>query len=452
MKTLRLSGFGIRGFVGESLAPEDVIEFAAAFAAYLEGGRVLIGRDPRASSPMLHAAALSSLLAAGVETLDLGVCPTPAIQWAVPRLAAAGAIAISGGHHPAGWNALLLIGPDGGPLEPAAGEQVLDLYHAGVALRRGAKDIGAVRSVEGLADEYLSALERQVDADAIRAARGRIVADPVGGAGCEYLAAWARRFGVEVAAVNGEPSAYLARDPEPRPRTARPIGAILRALDGRAGFVFSSDMGRCALVTETGEPLSEEYTFALVADHVLRRSPGTVVTNGCTSRMVDDLAARYGAPLVKTAVGQAYVISAVRDEQAALGGEGSGSVALGRFALAFDGLLAMTLILESLALDGAPLSRRAEELPRYEIVKRSVACDPGKGYRALDRLRERLEREGGGALDETDGLRMDYEDGWVHARASRTEPRVRVISEARERAVAEARAEAAIRAMELESE
>ncbi len=450
MKTLRLSNFGIRGFIGESLTPETVIEFASAFAAYLGGGRVAVGRDTRASSPMLHAAALSSLLAAGCETLDLGVCPTPLIQWAVPRLKAAGALAISGGHHPAGWNALLLLGPDGGPLEPAAGEQALDLYHAGVALRRGAAEIGAARTVEGLVEEYLEALERRVDGAAIRAGRFRVVADPVGGAGCAALPTWARRFGVDLVAVNGEPSTYLARDPEPRPRTARPISSILRALGAHAGFVFSSDMGRCSLVTEAGEPLSEEYTFALVADHVLRRSRGVVVTNVCTSRMIDDLAARRDAPLVKTAVGQAYVVSALRDERAILGGEGSGSAALGSFALAFDGFLAMTLILESLALDGAPLSRRVRELPRYEIVKRSVACNPGEGYRALDRLRERWERESAGAFDETDGLRMDYPDGWVHVRASRTEPRVRVISEARERAAAEARAEAAIRAMELD--
>ncbi len=410
---------------------------------------MLIGRDPRASSPMLHAAAVAGLMSAGCETLDLGICPTPMLQYCVPAMGAAGAIAISGGHHPAGWNALLLIGPDGGPLEPATGEQVLDAFHAGAFAGRDARSIGVCRPAGDFATAYFDALERAVAAEAIRAAGCRIVLDPVGGAGCPFVTAWARRFGVDALAVSGEPTAYLARDPEPRPRNAAPLAAIVRALGGRAGFVFSSDMGRMSLVTESGEPLSEELTFALIADHVLRRRSGPVVTNGCTTRALDDLARRYGVPLVKTPVGQAYVISAIRDEGAVLGGEGSGSVALPSFSLAFDGFLMMTLVLECLATSGQPLSVRLQELPRYAIVKRSVVCAPGEGYRALERVRAEFERERPCRMDETDGLRADYDDGWVHVRASRTEPRVRVISEAQTRAVAEARAERMIRWMAL---
>ena len=451
MKTLRLSNFGVRGFVGESLTPETVLDFTAAFAGRVEGRRVLIARDTRGSSGMLHAAAVAGLMAAGCETLDLGICPTPLLQFSVPALDAAGAIAISGGHHPSGWNALLLIGPDGGPLEPVAGEQVLEAFHAGAFAGRDARSIGECRPVRDVSAPYFDALERRVDAAAIRAERCRIVLDPVGGAGCDFVTPWARRFGVDALAVNGEPSAYLARDPEPRPRNARPLAAIVRALGGRAGFVFSSDMGRMSLVTESGEPLSEEMTFALIADHLLRRRTGAVVTNGCTTRALDDIAARHGAPLVKTPVGQAYVVSAVRDEDAVLGGEGSGSVVWPEFSLAFDGFLMMTLILECLAITGQPLSVRLRSLPRYEIVKRSVACGPGEGYRAIERVRAEFDRERPPRLDETDGLRADYEDGWVHVRASRTEPRVRVISEARTRAAAEARAEQMIRWMALGS-
>lgn len=449
MKTLRLSNFGIRGFVGESLTPEVVLDFASAFACSVAGQRVLIGRDTRGSSPMLHAAAVAALTAAGCEVLDYGICPAPLLQFSVPRQRAAGAIAISGGHHPAGWNALLLIGADGGPLEPAASEQVLEAFHAGAFVGRDARSLGECRPCAGYAAPYFDALEQAVRADAIRAERCRIVLDPVGGAGCPFIPEWARRFNVDVLAVNGEPTAYLARDPEPRPRNAMPLAAIVRALGGRAGFVFSSDFGRMSLVTETGEPLSEELTFALLADHVLRRQRGTVVTNCCTTRAVDDIAARCGAPLVKTPVGQAFVVSAVRDEAAVLGGEGSGSAVLPSFSLAFDGFLMMTLVLESLAIEGRPLSVRLRDLPRYEIVKRSVACGPGEGYRALERMREEIEREPPARLDETDGLRLDYDDGWVHVRASRTEPRVRVISEARTRATAEARAERMIRWMAL---
>jgi phosphomannomutase len=451
VNTLRLSSFGLRGYVGESLTPDAVLDFVSAFAAFVEGGRLLLGCDPRASSPMLRAATLASWMSAGGEVVDFGLCPTPILQFHTPRRAAAGAISISGAHHPQGWNTLTLIGADGGPLDPVVGEQVLDIFHAGAFPMSDARGIGEVHDADEFTNDYFDALARYADAAAIRAARFRVIADPAGGAGGPFLEPWARRFGVELIAVNGEPTPLPARDPEPRPRTARSIASLMRPLAAAAGFVFSSDMGRLSLVTERGEPLSEELTFALIADHVLRRRPGPLVTNCCTTRAIDDLAARHGVPLIKTPVGQAHIVAALRDDDSAvLGGEGSGSIVRPDFSLGFDGFLMMTLVLESLAGGGATLSERVRLLPRYEIVKRSVACPPGEGYRAIERVRARLGRERPERLDETDGLRLDDEDGWVHLRASRTEPRVRVISESRDRATAEERAERWIRWVELE--
>jgi len=373
------------------------------------------------------------------------------LQFYVPRLGAAGAVAVSGGHHAAGWNALMLIGADGGPLDPMVGEQVLDAYHAGVFADRDAFGIGTCRAFAGDHEVYWTALAQAVDAEGIRARRFRVIADPAGGAGCPYLETWAQRFGVELIRVNGDPSPFPARDPEPRPRTARSIASLVHPLGAAVGFVLSSDMGRLSLVTERGEPLSEEWTFALIADHLLRRRSGPIVANCCTTRAVDELAAHYGAPLIKTPVGQAPVVAAVRDEAALLGGEGSGSVVVPAFSLGYDGFLMMTLILEYLAQTRATLSERLAALPRYAIVKRSVPCEPGQSYRAIERLRDRLEREYAGRLDETDGLRLDDERGWVHLRASRTEPRVRVIAEAREHSEAEARAEQWVEWLELEA-
>ncbi len=440
--TLRIASFGVRGFVGTSLTPKVAMDFAGAFAAHVGGGRVLLGRDSRGSSRMLHSAVASSLLGAGCEVLNFGVCPTPMLQFSVRPYAAAGAISISGGHNAMGWNALTFIGADGAFLDPIGGEALLDRYHAGSLLLADWAHMGDLREERAFAAPYFDALEQRLDVAAIRAAQPTVLIDPVGGAGCPFLDEYARRFGFHLRPINAQLSAYLAREPEPRPRSAMQMAGIIKQLNGDVGFLLSSDLTRLSLVTETGEPASEEFTFAVIANHVLGRRAGTVVTNTCTTRMIDDIAAQRGARLVKTRVGQAYIVSLLLDEQGVLGGEGSGSAVLPDFSRAFDGFLMMGLVLEAMAQRGRKLSELLAELPRYHIVKRQIHCDLRHVYRALDQIQAQLlARPDAGAVDLADGFRMDWPDGWVHARASRTEQLIRVISEAQEREVAVRRAD-----------
>lgn len=427
---LRLAHFGVRGFVGESLPPSVVVDFASAFATYLEGGRVLLGRDTRYSSPMLHAAVLSALNSAGCEVLDFGICSTPMLQFAVGPYQASGAISISGGHNGMGWNALTLIGEDGAFLDPAAGEGVLDIYHGRDFRREDWRRLGTVTPVDDFADHYFDALTQQVDVDAIRRAQLTVLIDPVGGAGAPYCARFAERLGVRLVPLNVEPSGYLPREPEPRPRAALQMASIIRYTGGDVGFVLSSDMGRCSLVTENGEPLSEEYTVSLIAEHVLARAPGVLVTNTCTTRTLDAVALRHGVDVIKTRVGQAYIMAALADAGGVLAGEGSGSVALPSFSPAFDGFLMMALVLEAMAQSAASVSDLLDKLPRYHIVKRMVSCGSRDGYQAIDRLKAMPEFVGDGAVNLTDGFRVDWPDEWVHIRASKTQQLVRVIAEA----------------------
>ena len=450
MKRLRVSSFGIRGFVGESLTPKVLIDFASAFATFVEGGRVLIGRDTRYSSPMIHSAVISGLLSAGCEVIDFEVCPTPMVQFSVVPRKAAGALAISGGHNPMGWNALTLIGSDGSFLSPLGGETVLDVFHAGDFRKQDWQNMGTIRNANHFREPYFEALEKYVNIDAIRKAGFTVLIDPVGGAGCSFLESFAARFGFSLVPINAQPSGYLAREAEPRPRSALQMASIIKRLGGHAGFVLSSDMGRLSLVTEEGEPASEEYTFAVIANHLLSKRSGTIVTNCCTTRMIDDIARNKKATVVKTPVGQAFVVAGLMDEQGILGGEGSGSVALPAFSRAFDGFLMMALILEAMAEGVKTLSELIQSLPRYHIVKKRVLCDSRKGYHALEILRDRLENQAICRVDHTDGMRVDWDDGWVHARASQTEQMIRVISEAKNRAVAEQRADEISRVIEQE--
>jgi phosphomannomutase len=207
-------------------------------------------------------------------------------------------------------------------------------------------------------------------------------------------------------------------------------------------------MGRLSIVTEAGEPASEEFTLPLIANHELAKKSGAVVTNCCTSRAVDDIAAVHGATIIKTPVGQAYVVSALADEMGVIGGEGSGSVALPRFSRAFDGFLMMGLILEAMAVSGQRVSDMIHKLPKYHMVKRRVVCGSRDGYAALEALKEQSTQAPGARVDLTDGLRIDWDDGWVHVRPSRTEQLVRVISEATAKEAAERRADETVRALD----
>lgn len=448
--TLRLSSVGARGFVGQSLTPRVAMDVAAAYGTFIDGGRVLVGCDTRRSSPMFHSAAISGLLACGCEVIDLGICPTPILQFCLSYYDASGAIAISGGHHGMGWNSLTLIARDGSVIEPAAGETVLDVYHGQDFRRADFAHVSSPRAADDFASRYFSALASHVNTAAIRQADFTVLIDPVGGAGCAYLEPFARVLGFKLVGINAQPSGYLAREPEPRPRSAAQMASIIKHVNGHVGFVLSSDLGRLSVVTEAGEPASEEYSFALLVEHVLRKIFGPVVTNCCTTRTIDDIAARHQTPVIKTAVGQAAVVSALADQNGVIGGEGSGSACLPSFSRAFDGFLMMALILEFMAETAQPVSALLHALPRYHINKRGVSCNTRRTFHIIDRIRDHLTAENGGQLDTTDGIRMDWPDGWVHVRASQTEQLIRVISEDKTRATAIDRADRIARLIEQE--
>ena len=445
MDSLRLASSGIRGFVGTSLTPKAVIDFANAFGTYLDGGRVLIARDTRYSSPTIHAAVLSSLLSVGCEVLDFGICPTPVVQYSVRPYEAAGALSISGGHNGMGWNAITLIDNQGAVLEPISGECVLDIFHAGDFRRCDWNNIGKVSTVDNFFDPYLDSLEQHVDAEAIRKAEFTVLIDPLGGAGCSYIEPFAQRFGLKLIPVNAKPSGYLAREAEPRPRSALQMADIIGHLKGSVGFLHSSDLGRTSLVTETGEPASEEYTFAIIANHLLTRKPGVLVTNPCTTRTIDDIASRCEASVIKVNLGQPNVVSALIDEQGVIGGEGSGSVAVPTFSRAYDGFLVMAFILEAMAQTGEPLSSLLDALPRYHIVKKNKVCGSRRAYHELEQLKEGFSEEKDVKISLTDGIRVDWQNSWIHARPSSTQQAMRIISEAVTKEEAIARSEQVIR-------
>lgn len=429
--TLSLSASGLRGRVGEGLGPPAVHRYAAALGTYVDGEPVVLGRDTRRSAPMLAQAAAAALRSCGCRVWDVGVAPAAFVQYLTGKLGAGGLL-VTGAHHPGGWMALLPLGRSGACASPIEGQNLIELYHAQRFRQLRYGGIGGVSPVPPEWEEkYLDQLCARLDTAGIAKAKLTVVADFCNGAGSNLGKRFADRLGLKLIAINDREDGVLPHDPEPRPRASVQVQALMGPLGADAGFVFSSDLERLAIVTDDGETLSEEYTYPLIADHFLARrgaltEPVNVVANLSTTRTLEHVVSAHGANLVKSAVGAPAVLDRMYDTHAVLAGEGCGSIALGADYPYYDGLLMMGLFLEALALNGHTARQRVDRLLRYAIVKRQISCPVVAAYSLVNRLRQLypdLEP------DDTDGLRFDWPEGWVHLRVSQTERSLRLIAE-----------------------
>ena len=363
MEPLKIGITGVRGVVGQTLTPELVVRFAEAFGSYLDGGLVLVCRDPRPSGPMVQAAVTAGLLSVGCEVVDLGICPTPTLQLAVGWLGAKGGVSLTGGHNPPEWNALKFVRGDGLYLSAIQGEELLDVFHQG-AVERAPWDRLATRVEETDAiPHHLEALRPHFDLAAIRARRLRVAVDCGNGSCARLVPRWLADLGCEVLPINDDPSLPFPRLPEPSVATAGQARAIVLAGRADLGLVLDADGERLSLVDETGRPLSEELTLPLAVEAALARRKGPIVTNVSTTGLVEKVAARHGARVVRTPVGQAYVSEAILEHGAVLGGEGNGGVAVPEVQATHDSAATAALLLEHLARTGLSLGALVAGLP-----------------------------------------------------------------------------------------
>jgi phosphomannomutase len=442
---LIVSVSGLRGVVGESLTPAVAIRYAAAFAAGLPPGPVVIGRDGRANGPPLAAAITESLLAAGRDVIDCGVAATPTVGIVVREQAAAGGIQLSASHNPARYNGMKLFSAEGRVLPAAAGREVLARFEAGVA-PPSAAGRGRVTAGDGIA-AHVRLVAATVDGDAIRRHRPRVWLDACHGAGGRVARPLLEHLGCEVVIEGGEPDGLFAHEPEPT--AANLAGMLPRIRQQRAdvGFFQDPDADRLAIATADGVYIGEEATLAIAADAVLAKRPGSVVVNCSTSGMTALIAARHGVPCHVSAVGEANVVDRMLAVNAVLGGEGNGGVIDPRVVLVRDSFVAMALVLERMCA-GPRLTSVAElaaGLPRLVMKKTKVDLAPAIRGPGLAAALERIAAAFPVARpDRLDGLRLDWPGGWLLVRASNTEPIVRLVAEAEsEAAVDDALARAA---------
>ena len=319
MKPLKIGITGVRGVVGETFTPEVAVGFSQAFGTYLDGGRILVCRDTRPSGPMARAAVVSALLAAGCEVIDLGICPTPSLQLAISWLKADGGIAITAGHNPSHWNALKFVRADGLYLNAMQAEELLDIFHQGEFAKATWDTIQPAVLYEDAVTHHIELLKNTFAIDSIRERRLKVAVDCCNGACSRLLPTWLNELGCEVLAINDDPAAAFPHSPEPKPDTMAQLRAVVKAGRADIGFAHDADGERLGIVTERGEPLSEELTFTLATQIRLDRKPGTVVTNVSTTGAIDRVAARHNALVVRTPVGQTYISEAMLEHGAVLG-------------------------------------------------------------------------------------------------------------------------------------
>ncbi len=357
MKPLKIGITGVRGIVGQTFTPEVAVGFSQAFGTYLDGGRILVGRDTRASGPMVRAAVISGLLAAGCEVIDVGVSPTPSLQLAVKWLKADGGIAITAGHNPSQWNALKFVRDDGLYLNPTEAEELLDIFHQGEFAKATWDQIDPKIHLQDPIDHHIELLNAVFDVESIRRRRLKVAVDCCNGACSRLIPRWLQQIGCEVLAINDDPTAPFPHPPEPKPETMAQLSAVVKAGGADVGFAHDADGERLGIVTESGESLSEELTFALATRIRLEQKTGTVVTNVSTTSAIEQIAAAYGGTVVRTPVGQTYISQGMTELNGVIGGEGSGGVTVPEIHSTHDSAAAVGLILEGLARSGAPVSR-----------------------------------------------------------------------------------------------
>ena len=428
---------GFRGVVGETIDPPTVAAVAACYGATIaRRGAVVLGRDSRPTGALLAQAAAAALRGVGCDVIDLGVVPTPTVPIMLRRLKAAGGIQLSASHNPVEWNALKLFARSGRNIDARQLEHLLAAYRREPAdLWRRWDAVGTWRHDATALDVHLERVLRGVDVAAIRERAPTVLLDSVNGAGAVLGARLLDALGCRLIPLYDRPDRVFPRDPEPTAANVVETGRVVKAVGADIGFVQDPDADRLAIIDERGRYMGAEYTLALAAAARLaaakragRKRP-VACTNLSTSRMIDDIAARNGARVVRSAVGEAHVVDAMLAEDAVIGGEGNGGVIDPTVVMGRDSHAGIALLLEFLAREGRPLSTLVDGLPRYAIHKEKVALDRAGVAAAIPALRDDP-RLAGAEIDERDGIKLSWADRWVHLRASGTEPVSRIIAEA----------------------
>jgi len=425
---------GLRGIVGKTLLPEDVLNFASAFGEFCKSERVILGRDTRKSGEMLWHMVVSGLLPLGCEIIDIGLCPTPTVGIAVREKRAVGGIVITASHNPIEWNGLKFFCSDGTFLTDSQRKRFEKLIHS----KRHYKphnQLGKLYFEDGWAQRHIEKILglKYIKKNIIKKKKLKVAIDCNNGVGSICAKRLLESLGCKVFELFCDVKGDFSHAPEPLPENLKRLKQEVKKKKADIGFAIDPDADRLALVSEKGIPLGEEYTLALATNFMLSKKKGNVVTNASTSRVIEDIARKYEVKVFRTKVGELYVVDKLKKIKGIVGGEGNGGVILPEFHYGRDALLGMALILQFLAEENKPVSEMVKEIPQYFIIKKTIKLEKNFENR-LERLKKRFK---GLRASQIDGLKIEGKDFWVQIRKSNTEPIVRIFAEAKTKRKAE---------------
>ena len=457
--TLIKSISGIRGTIGgtigENLTPVDVVRFTTAFACFLSENRekeaenaeqnaalapmrMIVGRDARISGDIVNRLVCSTLQSMGIDVIDLGLSTTPTTEMAVIQQHADGGIIITASHNPMQWNALKLLNNKGEFVSGEEAKRIVLLTESDEINYVTIDKLGSYTLYENAIKDHVDAILNLplVDKNAITKANFKVILDTVNSTGALALPVLLKALGVnDVTILNGEMNGVFAHNPEPIPENLAGICNAMNRSNYDVGFVVDPDVDRLAIVKEDGTLFVEENTLVAVADYVLQHTPGNTVSNLSSSRALKDVTDKYGMTYTPSAVGEVNVVEMMKKTNAVIGGEGNGGVIYPELHYGRDALVGIALFLTYMAKSGKSCSQIRALYPDYCIVKKKTELDSSVDLKAI--LAKIAEKYANYQVNTVDGVRVDFDDSWVHVRSSNTEPIMRIYAEALTPQVAE---------------
>lgn len=428
---LMMSISGVRGVIGDGFDPQLITRAMTALAKHVKGGTVVMGRDSRPTGEAVMRMASSVLTLSGCDVIDVGIVPTPTVQIMVEKLKASAGIVVSASHNPVEWNAFKFINAKGSFFAQKEIDALFALFDA-PAVYPPYNRTGRYFTDDSAFMTHIDMVLASVDVAKIRKKRFTVALDSVNGAGSYITQELLERLGCTVIPVHCTIDGTFPRVAEPLAENLSDLCRAVKKHDADIGFAQDPDADRLAIVDENGRAIGEEYTVAIAADHVLSTVTGPVVVNMSTTRAVEDVAKRHGVKFYRSAVGEINVVEEMRRRKAAVGGEGNGGVIAPALHLGRDSLAGIAFTLEYLAARKCSVREAVDALPFYVMKKGKVTATPAAQKKVYALLKKQYAAE---KIDLLDGMRIDFtsegpmQGGWVHLRASNTEPVFRIISE-----------------------
>lgn len=445
--TLIKSISGIRGTIGgevdNNLTPLDLVKFASAYGSWIKQHssndrvKIVIGRDARLSGAMVEAIVVNSLIALGIDVINLGLSTTPTVELAVPTEGADGGIILTASHNPKQWNALKLLNSKGEFIDAQAGEMILESAANEDFSYAEVDDLGIETKDDSYLQKHIDAVLNLtlVEKEQIAKKGFKVVVDGVNSTGGIFIPALLEQLGVEVVKLYCDPTGHFPHNPEP---LEKHLGAIMEAVvthKADFGIVVDPDVDRLAFISEDGSMFGEEYTLVACADYVLSKTPGSTVSNLSSSRALSDITNLHKGSYTAASVGEVNVVQCMKDTNAIIGGEGNGGIIYPESHYGRDALVGTALFLMLLSEKNIKVSELRASYPAYFMRKDKIELDASIDVDSLlAAVEKRYQHE---RINTQDGVKIDFENHWVHLRKSNTEPIIRVYTEAKSVAEAE---------------